>query len=403
MNDSGGPQRPRWKFFQVLEDTRRRAQAGPLLDLSTGDPLVLQEVSDALGERLRELARGNLSDRLSTYRDLDGLPELRAQIAQRCSALFGRTLQPANVLITPGAQAALRFLLVWLRQKQQAVAYPLGLEYSGMFDLENERRVTGVWREGEPQTEGRLTFDLDGGPPLQPVGASLLSRPHSPTGRYWSHAELERVVAWGKARGAVTVLDETYASPWAPLIAGPHLPFDDPESVIHVYSFSKIGLAGERVGAIVASTEAVEQLRTILRSHVILSPKLGQQLALTLIDLYLKNPGWPALLVEAYQRRHRRCREALLSTLGAGSSIQVPPWEGGPFLWAHWTKGSPSWDVFQELLRRRVAVAPAEAFQVPGESAQPSLSGLRIGLGGEEADLGAAMPIVGETLARELR
>jgi valine--pyruvate aminotransferase len=385
------------KFFEVLLAAERRG--GGIPDLSTGAPLLLEEVSRELLDELKRLSRRPaVGAELGVYADLDGLPRLREAFAARCSRDFARPVKLDEVLVTPGAQAALRYVHELVREGGRRTLYPATFEFSGAFDpFAAHAPVAGSYR---PVSAGgacfRPTLDatsLD----WREVGTVVLSRPHSPTGCLWRRDEIESLASAAARQGAWLVLDEAYGLPFAPLAPDPGIAIDAP-NIVHLYSFSKVGLAGERVGVVVAPAEVVAALRPILRRNHVQSSKLGQHLALAMIELFEKRPDLARHFATLYRRRWERC-VAILRDAGVPPRIRIAAWEGGLFLWCEWP-GPPASDaVFSRLLQSGVVVAPGSAFRPDQGGDGAGLAGIRIGLGAPEKDLYAGLEIVARLLS----
>jgi DNA-binding transcriptional MocR family regulator len=376
-------------FYEVLQAIA--AYDGPrLCDLSTGSPVVLDVVQAELAEALRRLAaRPDVLADLGSYRHLDGVPELAEAFAAHGRDALGIPASPARVVVTPGSQAALRYLHEWLRTQGKRLLFPLGLEFAGAVDpLAPEPPSVGPYRShATGAEEAGVAIDLDA-LDWRNVGAVLLSQPHTPTGRLWTANEIVALAEAAARHRAWLILDQCYSLPWARLTAAP-VPAVSAANVIHLYSFSKVGLAAARVGAVLAPPEVAGSLRGLLRRHMIQPPLLGQHLALALLNFFRRRPDVARLIGVQYQVRWLRCRELLRQAGLLGSLVRVGPWEGGPFLWCEWRGAPSSADLFEALLRQGVAVAPSCALQVsPGSAAGcHAVQGLRIGLGAPEGDL----------------
>ncbi|MGH3866620.1 MAG: aminotransferase class I/II-fold pyridoxal phosphate-dependent enzyme [Pseudonocardiaceae bacterium] len=366
-----------------FHDILHRLAASPVaLDLSTGSPLVPPELRNVLRAGLRDLADDDQRDVvLSSYAQLDGLDEFREEIAGLMSEQYGRRVCRAEVIAVPGIQAALRYLHRWLTAQGRRALYPIGLEFAGAVDRTSPHHPAvgpytmvaaddGTWR---PVIDVTAIRDWSG------VGAVILSRPHSPTGRDWSTGELTALAAEAADCDALLVLDETYAPPFAPITEEDRPPVDAP-NVVRLFSMSKLGLAGERVGVVVASAEVVTALSRLQRSFIIQPPKVGQFLTMRLLRAFRAQPSLREMVVSAYRLRWEAGRGAV-EEVGV-SGLRVAEWEGGLFLWMEWNGAPTDREVADALLAQDIAVMPGTALVVLRESRSASHpQGLRIGLG----------------------
>ncbi len=149
--------------------------------------------------------------------------------------------------------------------------------------------------------------------------ALYLNSPNNPTGVVLPEATLRAVVAWARERELWILADEVYehyafARPWIPT-AGLA-----PERTIAVHSFSKAyGLAGYRVGFLVAPEPALRQARRVATHQIYNPPTPSQAAALVALE---RGDGWLARARELYQAEGDR----------AADTLGVPRPEGGTFL-----------------------------------------------------------------------
>lgn len=385
-------------FHDLLE---LLATASAPVDLSTGAPLELPELGEALRVGVRALAdETDLMRVLSSYTQMDGLDRFRDGVAQLMTEQCGRTVSRAEVLAVPGVQMALRYVLAWLADRGRRALYPTGLEFPGavarrsalppavgshlMADLGD-----GTWRP---------TLDVDTLTDWAGVGAVLLSWPHSPTGRDWTVDELGALGGAAASHGAVLVLDETYAPPFAPITLHEH-PDVAESGVVRLFSMSKLGLAGERVGFAVGPPEVIAQLARQQRRFMIQPPKVGQVLTASLVRAARADPGLRSKLVSLYRDRWEAGRSAVAEVGAAG--VRVSRWEGGLFLWLEWDGDPSDVEVAEQLLTRGIAVMPAAALWVaPHATGVPVPQGLRIGLGADPDAVATAVRAAAELAAQ---
>ncbi|MCR5886748.1 pyridoxal phosphate-dependent aminotransferase [Hymenobacter sp. J193] len=178
-----------------------------------------------------------------------GLPELRMALASRYP-----NVAPEQVLVTPGAKAALFTLLRTVLQPGDEVLLPTPSWFG--FD-ELVRQAGGTLR--------LLPLSPDNNYALEPAAVAqaltprtrvfLFSNPNNPTGRIYSAPELEAVLAVLATRPEVLVVsDEIYEriSFGAPVPSLLDFPDPDRRHVL-VHGFSKsLGLVGWGVGYLIA-------------------------------------------------------------------------------------------------------------------------------------------------------
>ena len=370
---------------------REIGQARPRWDLATGQPLHDPEIGAAVASALAAAAaRPGIGARLATYRDLDGAPELRSAAAAMLSASLGRDVADGELLVVPGAQAALRSVQAVMRAARRRLLFPVGLEYPGAADPQAvlpPSAGAGRW------SAGGTVIDLQ--PDLldwDQVGAVIISRPHSPTGRIWPAGQMRRLRDDAACRGAWLVIDETFALPAMPVQAEPVQLVDGP-GVVHLWSFSKAGLAAERLALVAARPEVIAVLRRELRASAIAASYLGQLLAAALLEAAARD-GTGSRLGALYQQRWQALRGALAAALPGDAGAAVARWQGGPFLWLSWAGGPDDMAVFRELLRRGVGVTPGSTVHVTGEPVRA----VRVGLDAPAGQIGQVGALIGAGL-----
>ena len=348
-------------------------------DLSTGDPLPLPPVQEQI-KRIVPTLREYAGAQIHRYDDSDGVPELKEALSNFFTTHFQRSVSSQNIVVTPGVQLALRYLQALDHQHGHRPLFPSPIEFPGLYS--NHRGlVPEIGREfplhqrewrSSPFTPARLNWEG--------VDQVLLTHPHSPTGRLWPERAVKDLSTYARKKGAIVILDKTCALPFASLTATTP-PAVDEENIVHLFSFSKVGLAGERVGFAIASEDVAAALRAQQRLHIIQSPKLGQWLALKLMEFYLENPDVGALVGSRLQLRATFAQDLLSGACEKLPQLSIAPWQGGPFCWIQWDNGPADVDVFDHLLRSGVAVIPGHALRHPcAQGEAPLPQGLRIAI-----------------------
>jgi aspartate/methionine/tyrosine aminotransferase len=247
----------------------------PLLNLSQAAPM------DPPPEPLRAAMAEMLADpACHIYGPVLGLPDLRAEIADRWSEAYGGRIDPADVAVTPGCNMAFCAAMATLAGPGDAVLLPVPWYFNHKMWLD---------------LQGIETIPLPCGPDMLPdieaaarlmgprVRAVVLVSPNNPTGAEYPAATVSAFADLARRNGAALVLDETYRD-FDSRTGAPHALFADPDwrgTLVHLYSFSKaFRLTGHRVGALIAHPDRLAQAEKFLDTTSICAPQLGQRAAL---------------------------------------------------------------------------------------------------------------------------
>lgn len=311
-----------------------------------------------------------------------GLPDLRAELAVRTASIYNGIVTSDQVAITAGCNQAFAATIATLAQAGDEVILPTPWYFNHQMLL----TMTGITPVPLP-TGADLLPDPDRAAGLitDRTRALVLVTPNNPGGVEYPPAFMAGMYALAKSRGIALIVDETYrdfhAKPGAPhdLFTDP----DWPETLIHLYSFSKAyRLTGHRVGAIVASQAQLAQVEKYLDSTTICAPQLGQRAALW----GLRNLGrW--LAGERAEILDRRA--AITSTLD-----DLDGWHlkgcGAYFAYVTYPQDLPANRFAQKLLRDQAILALPGSMFTPDGDADGSRS-LRIAFANIDRDGIAAL------------
>ncbi|MBN9315155.1 MAG: histidinol-phosphate transaminase [Devosia sp.] len=192
----------------------------------------------------------------------------------------------------------------------------------------------------------------------------FLANPNNPTGTYLSKAEVERLHA-GLRPDILFVLDSAYAEYVTAddYSVGIDL-VDRAQNVVMVRTFSKMGIAGERVGWMYGPEHVVDAINRIRGPfNVSLSGQAAAAAA-------ARDTAFTARLRE----HNARWREWLTASL-SGNAIRVPPSQGN-FILALFEDAATSRAAFTALRDKGLMVREMHGYGIP--------EGLRISIGLEE-------------------
>lgn len=266
--------------FHVMElakEARQLELAGRhIIHMGIGEPdfTAPEPVVEAAAQALR---RG-----VTQYTGALGIAPLREAIAAYYQRTYGLVVDPARIVITAGASAALLLACAALVDRDDEVlmpdpSYPCNRHFVATMEGKPVLVPSG------PEARFQLTAgDIERlwGEKTRGV---LLASPSNPTGTSIEPAELERIVKAVRARGGFTIVDEIYqglsydARPVSALSFG--------DDVVTVNSFSKyFNMTGWRLGWLIVPPSMVGAFEKLAQNLFICASALAQHAALACFE-----------------------------------------------------------------------------------------------------------------------
>ena len=214
------------------------------------------------------------------YGPVLGLPDLRAEVAQRWSRDYGGVVTTEHVAITSGCNQAFAAAIATLCAEGDEIILPVPYYFNHAMWLD----MSGV-KTVPLQTGAGLIPDVGDAEALitDRTRAIVLVSPNNPGGVEYPGATLSAFRNLCRARGIALIVDETYRD-FDARTGAVHDLFADPDwddTLIQLYSFSKAyRLTGHRVGAIIASPTRLAEVEKFLDTVAICPNQLGQRAAL---------------------------------------------------------------------------------------------------------------------------
>ncbi len=292
----------------------------------------------ALGDSMRselaaEMAKALADVALHRYPD----PEAR-ELRQLLARDLG--VAPAQVVVSNGSDEAIQMLTVAVASPGTAVAAPVPTFV--MYEL--TARALGLRFVGVPLSD---QFDLDVRQFCQALRTErprlvFLAWPNNPTGRLYDAAAVEEIVhvCCGDGANAVVVVDEAYFH-YAERTLLPTL--GQYPNLVILRTLSKIGLAGIRLGVLMANTRVVEQINKVRLPYNVNA--LSQAAA----RVVLRHPD----VVSRHAAAIVRERDRLLGRLRDIRGVTTYPSQANFFLTRTVRSGD---EVFRGLLERGILV-----------------------------------------------
>lgn len=364
----------------------RKEQSGPLIDLSMNIP------PSPNGVRLTELMQRGLGDVLArsnadllmSYHGGPGMLADRAAGAAWLEPILGR-IEPARLLIAPGAQPALVALLSLLAAPGQTIlAEPL--TYPGLLAAARHCRLRIVPVEAD--AEGIRPDALEEAVRAHaPRLLCLTPTIQNPTTGTLSRARRDAILAIALAHDLRIIEDDPYSLLAAD--APPALAALAPERCYYVGTLSKILTPGLRTAFVVLPPgESLDPLVATLRMLM----QMPAPLMTALATHWIRVGAAQDLL--AGVRREATARQALAQRLLPESARLHP---NGLHIWQPLP---PHWDRYRLIEAARqegLGVTPSDAFSVDGRAPDA----VRISLGGVPERVRLAQAL--ETLAAIIR
>ncbi|MDR7092739.1 pyridoxal phosphate-dependent aminotransferase [Hydrogenophaga laconesensis] len=363
--------------FYVMELAKAAAtmasEAGtkgrPMIYLNIGEPdFTAPPLVTAAAERAIHAGR-------SQYTQATGLPALREAISGWYASRFSLDIDPARIVVTAGASAALQLASLALIEAGDEVLMPdPSYPCNRQFVQAAEGRPVLIPSGPEQRFQLSAAQVEDAwGPATRGV---LLASPSNPTGTSIARDELERIARFVRSRGGITIVDEIYLGLSFEEAYGHSalgLPDGLGDEIISINSFSKyFNMTGWRLGWLVLPPELVPAVERLAQNLFICASTIAQHAALACFE--------PDSLAE-YERRRtafKERRDFFIPELNRlGISVPVMP-DGAFYAWAdvsalceRWHLAPPggradeggSWALAFELMQRcQLAATPGRDF-----------------------------------------
>ena len=360
--DTGTPPIPAARSWLEAYDGR----LGPLINLSQAVP-----GTPPPDEMLQRLAAAAGSASTAGYGAIRGDAALLDIYAEHVSGIYDAAIHPAEIAITSGCNEAFFVAMLAVAKAGDAVMLPSPWYFNHQMTL----RMLGITvlvlptqpDRGfvpDPDAASRLIDVHRKQHPGVPVKAIVLVTPNNPTGAVYPAETIARFGTLAVSAGCWLVLDETYRDflPAASMRA--HDLYGAPTArrhLIQLYSFSKAYcIPGHRAGAMIATTETMDQIGKVLDCMQICAPRTPQAALTWAIPALAR---WRAQSAIDISRR----AQAFVRSLAA-----APQWNvdsiGAYFAYVrHPMKGARAEEVARDLAVRGGILALPGSYFGPGQ------------------------------------
>jgi aspartate/methionine/tyrosine aminotransferase len=345
--------------YQVLARAQELEAAGrDIIHLEIGEPdfATAQHIRSAVTEAIRA---GK-----TRYNPPSGIKELREAIAKDAGKRRGIDIDPAQVVVGPGAKPNLFFPAMALIENGDEVIYP----DPGFPTYEAMIRVAGSIPVPVPLVEkSNFSFDLNAFDQLinEKTRLIILNSPGNPTGGVMSLGDLKHIAAAAQEYDCWVLSDEIYMriafdGLEVPSIAA--LP-DMLKRTVIVDGFSKAyAMTGWRLGYGIMPPTLAERINLLLTHSIGCTAHFTQYAG---IEAITGPQDWVNEMVAAYQQR----RDILVAGLNEIPGISCPKPMGAFYAFPNIKSfGLPSEDMANLILEKaNVALLPGTSFGQHGE------------------------------------
>ena len=353
--------------MQIPDITRTMPRSGirEIMDLALARPgtirLELGEPDFPTPPNIVDAAARAASNGLTKYTPTAGIPLLREALAEKIRTRNGFAVDSSRVLVSSGAVQGIYVALTGLIDPGQAILVPTPgwPNYLMMCRLLRAQPVGYRLREEDAYLPTVAELESVVTPQTRAI---VLNSPSNPLGSVFEPARLSEVVAWANARGLWIVSDECYDELTYDRKHVSAAVFDERDSVISVFSFSKTyAMTGWRIGYLALPQASVTTLSNAHEAMMSCVAMPTQYAALEAVT-------GPQTAVAEMRAAYRHRRDVALAGLDARGIPAYRP-DGAFYLWVDVSASGLRSDAFARGLvaEAGVAVAPGTAFGPGGE------------------------------------
>ncbi len=334
--------------MEILKSANELADGGAeIMHMETGEP-----VSGA-PSKVMAAAHAALDDNHLGYTEAQGLPLLRARIAQHYADIYGHEVPAERISVTIGASGGLilAFLAAFDAGDRIALAepsYPAYRNTLSALDLEVVGLPAGPESRFQPTVE--LLEALD-----EPIQGLIIASPSNPTGTMIPRAQFEAVVNYCETNDIRIISDEIYHGITYGEAAQTILAYSS--NAIIANGFSKyFAMTGWRLGWMVFPPDLVRPVERLAQNLFVSPPALAQIAALAAFDCRDELDGNVARYAE-----NRKILQEALPRAGFGD---LAPCDGAFYVYADVSRlTNDSLDFCQKMLKATgVAATPGIDF-----------------------------------------
>jgi len=290
------------------------------------------------------------------YTPATGLPELKQKIVDYYQQRLNTSLNPENIMITPGASGALQLALSVLVDCGQSVlmadpGYPCNRHFVRLLDACAQSIAV------EEGSQYQLTHELIAQHWQENTAAVLIASPSNPTGTLIVRDEMQKIIEVVESKNGVLLVDEIYQG-----LVYEQADFSAASlsrNIFVINSFSKFfTMTGWRLGWLIVPDDFIEPVDRLAQNLFLAPPTISQYAALSAFE-----NDTLAVLDNQRDELNKRRQFLLKGLINLGFDIPVKP-AGAFYIYANVSKfTNNSFNFCNALLHQsHVAITPGIDF-----------------------------------------
>ena len=333
---------------------------GRKVDFSHGDV----DAHTPIPGSLETFCQGFEEGGVQAYTEYKGRKSIRDDVAEKLAAFTGAPVDPVDLIVTPGTQAAL-FLAMGAtvaRGDKVAIVEPDFFANRKMVEFFDGELVPVYMDFEKAEAEGKAGIDLAALEEAfkQGVKVFLFSNPNNPAGVIYSADEINAIAKLAKQYNVTVIVDQLYSRqvfdgrPYTHLRACAEIP----ENLITILGPSKTeSMSGFRLGVAFGTSHLITRMEKL---QAIVSLRASGYNQAVLKHWFAEPEGWLADRIA----QHQAIRDDLLAVFHACPGVYARTTEAGSYLFVNMPALKVTLDQFCAILRQQagVSVTPGTEF-----------------------------------------
>ena len=339
-------------------------------NLSIGNPSFISPLAELWAKEFANVVAQEFQLAAGKYSLSRGNPGLIQEWKNFYNERYLTDVKAEEIVIGPGSQmlvfCVVNILCGICGHARRSLVLPILPDYSGYFSLSlNRTTVVGLSPLVEVSGDRGFTYSIDFKTleSLDDIGAILVSNPMNPTGKVLSEEELRRLVNIAVEKNCFLIVDNAYGNPIPKVIDYFHSPLVH-DRVINLFSLSKAGLPGERLGIMMGNSEILNKVSSFLSNSMLHSSQLPQVVLKNLLrdgqlEYIMSNN-----VTSFYKDKYDYAYSLFLDQLPPNLNWRIYSAHSGMFLWIWINEPNFDCEDFYEMLKTntRTIVMPGSFF-----------------------------------------